>query len=110
MGITTTFVALLYEPYRLRLPEVGESIAQNDSFGEIEGYKTTADIITPVTGKVVGRNELLVLQGNQGQGGYITAITLDPYMAGWMVVVRLDKPGELEDLMTPEGYIHRLGH
>ena len=109
MGITTTFVALLYEPYQLSLPEIGTTLAKYDLFGQIEGYKTAADLLIPVTGKVIQRNDNLVLQGNQGQGGYIASINGDPYGGGWMIVVQLNKPEELDELLTPLKYLERLG-
>jgi len=28
----------------------------------------------------------------------------DPYTAGWMIIVRMDDPGEVRDLLTAEQY------
>jgi len=108
LGITPTFVAILYEPYTLSLPKMGERILQDDGFGTIQGWKTAADLIAPVTGKVVGLNETLA---NIGQmTGQIALLTgSEPFINGWMVAVQMDKPDQLKALLTPEDYIERLG-
>ncbi len=109
LGVTPSMVAILYEPYGLTLPEAGQALTRDSVFGDIVGYKTSADLISPASGTVEQVNDYLVRQGKQGEGGYIAAINTDPYNSGWMVVVRLSKPGELHDLLTPEGYRERLG-
>ena len=105
-GITTTFVAILGEPYKMTFPQVGQVLTQYDSFGEIEGYKVTADLITPVDGKVAEVNFYLK---NWSGGNTLEPLCTDPYNTGWMILVELSKPEELKDLMSPDQYMERLG-
>ena len=93
LGITDTFVTILYEPYSLTLPEVGTPLLQGDSFGTIEGYKMMADMLSPVSGVVIGRNEILV---RTGKGGQIWSLITEPFTGGWMFVLQLTKPDELK--------------
>ena len=104
MGVTPSFVKLIY-PYRVSLSETGANVPQNDTFGLIEGYKTTADLITPAAGKIMENNRYLVAQGKSDT---IPLLDSDPYSGGWMVVLRLSKPDELKGLITPQAYLERL--
>ena len=103
MGITTTMVEILYEPYNLSLSQVGTTLASGDAFGIIAGYKMTADLISPVSGTLVEINNFLIGLGKQGSA-LISPINDDPYDAGWMVVVQLSKPDELKSLMSAQSY------
>jgi len=106
LGITTTFVAILGEPYKMTFPPVGQTLGQFDSFGEIEGYKVAADLITPVSGTVAQINFFL----KEWTGGNtLEPVCTDPYNTGWMILVELTKPDELKELMSPLAYVDRLG-
>jgi len=102
MGITTTMVEILYEPYNIELPVVGDIFAIGDAFGIISGYKLIADLINPVSCKVLEVNDFL--NSLVKQGTVLEPIINDPYNGGWLVVVRLSKPGELNNLMNAEAY------
>ena len=39
----------------------------------------------------------------------VQPVETDPYNSGWMIAVKLSKPEELDGLLTPQGYIQRLG-
>ena len=103
MGITATMVELLSQPYRCALSQVGSTLANGDSFGTIEGYKLTADLISPVSGTLIQSNPLVI--GFVGQDGQIQLLAGYPYTGGWMVVVQLSNPGELKTLMTAQSYM-----
>jgi glycine cleavage system H protein len=105
-GITTTLVAILFEPYKLLFPEPGSKFLKDDGIGEIEGYKVTADLIAPVSGEVLQINAFLkAFVGT----ALIGPLNDDPYNSGWLLAVKLTNPKELEDLMTPAQYLERLG-
>ena len=103
MGITTTMVEILYNPYKLWLSQVGTTLTEDDAFGGIEGFKMSADLITPVSGKVIQINDALISLAKQGMP--IDAIINDPYNSGWMTVVQLSNSSELSNLVTPQKYI-----
>jgi glycine cleavage system H protein len=103
MGITPTFVEILGEPHKISLPPVGTSMSAMDTFGSIEGYKISADLITPVSGGVFEFDEYVAAQS--ADGGQIGQINEDPYNNGWLIVVQLSKPGEINSLLSPQAYL-----
>ena len=105
MGITSSMVEILSEPYQLSLSQTGTALASGDAFGTIEGYKLTADLISPVSGVILEVNLDLLLQG---QVEMIVQINNDPYNSGWMIVVQLNNPNDLSSLLTPQGYVNLL--
>jgi len=75
---------------------VGRQLQQGDIFGSIESVKTVSDLIAPVSGEVIAVNEDLTQATEQ--------VNQDPYTAGWMIVVQMDDPSEVDSLMTAEQY------
>ena len=106
LGITTSLVEILGEPYKMTFPDVGQVLDQDGGFGEIEGYKVSADLITPVSGEVLQINTFLKAWSGSA---VMQPVETDPYNSGWMIAVKLSKPEELDGLLTPQGYIQRLG-
>jgi glycine cleavage system H protein len=106
LGITTTLVAILYEPYKIALPKVGQKLVKDDGVGEVEGFKVSTDLITPVTGEVLQVNTFLEAFDGEAM---IAPLNYDPYNSGWILAVKLTDPGEFDGLLTPEQYLERLG-
>ena len=106
MGITSSMVEILSEPYKLSLSQTGTTLASNDVFGTIEGYKLIADLISPVSGTIIEANSYLTMP--VGEGAFITPINDAPYNSGWLIVVQLNNPNELTSLLTPQGYVNLL--
>ncbi|MDT7041279.1 glycine cleavage system protein GcvH [Candidatus Nitronereus thalassa] len=78
------------------LPKVDAVIARDQEIGEVESTKATSSIYSPVNGKIVKVNEEL-----QDHPEYLNS---DPYGQGWIAVVELSNPGDVEDLMTASQY------
>ena len=108
MGITTTLNEILFEPFKILLPKVGDKLAQGDAFGTIEGYKMISDLLTPVSGTVIQINDFL--NSLVRQGTVLEPVINDPYNSGWMIVVQMAKPGELASLLTAQAYRDLVGH
>ncbi len=108
IGITTTLDEILYEPFKISLPKVGDKIARFDTIGVIEGYKMTADLLTPVSGTVLQVNDFL--NSLVRQGTVLEPVINDPYNGGWMIVVQLAKPSELASLLTAQAYRDLVAH
>jgi len=105
MGISVTMYHILYNPYRCSLSPIGTSLAKQDGFGTIEGYKMTADLLSPVSGTVTDFNKLVVGNaGGQGQGDGMLPALADAYRGGWMIVIQLSDPSELGKLLTAQQY------
>ncbi len=81
----------------IELPGVGDELEQEDSFGSIEARKTVAELYAPISGTVVEVNEELE--------GAPDLINDDPYDSGWLAVITLSDPEELNLLMSAEDYM-----
>jgi glycine cleavage system H protein len=80
----------------LELPEVGDDLEQDDSFGSVEARKTVAEIYAPISGPVLDVNKELP--------NAPALINDDPYDDGWLVQVEIVTPEELVSLMSAEDY------
>jgi glycine cleavage system H protein len=80
----------------IELPAVGDELEQDDSLGSIEARKTVAEIYAPVSGAVVETNDDLADSPELAND--------DPYDGGWLVMVELADPEELNLLMSAEDY------
>jgi glycine cleavage system H protein len=96
VGISRFAVEQLGDIVFVELPKVGKSIAADAPFGVIESVKAAVDLVSPISGEVVGSNADATTD--------FQAISQDPYGKGWMLKVRPSKAAELDALMTPEQY------
>ena len=80
----------------LELPEVGDDLEQDDSFGSVEARKTVAEIYAPISGPV--------LEVNKDLPEAPALINDDPYDDGWLVMVEVVTPEELNSLMSADDY------
>ena len=78
------------------LPKVGMTISAGQQIGEVESTKTTSSIFSPVSGTISKVNSDLKDQPE--------VVNSDPYGKGWMVVVDLSDPSQVEALMTATQY------
>ena len=100
IGITDKLQMLITYIDHIVIPMVGDEIFSDLSFSYIEGGKMNVELVSPISGRVVERNDG-VLATNRGLLG---PINTDPYGRGWMLVVKLTKAAELESLLTAEEY------
>jgi glycine cleavage system H protein len=78
------------------IPEEGTEVTAGEAFGEVESTKSVSDVFSPVSGRVVERNGVL--------GESPELVNRDPYGEGWMVVVELSDPGQLDGLLDAAAY------
>jgi len=78
------------------LPKVGTTVTANQEIGEVESTKATSNIYSPVSGKVIEVNTTL-----QDHPEYLNK---DPYGQGWIAVIEMASPAEMDALMTAEQY------
>jgi glycine cleavage system H protein len=97
IGITDFAQDQLGDIVYLELPEVGRKLRVEDTFGVVESVKAVSDLFSPLSGEILEVNEPLLDQPE--------TINSDPYGEGWMLVVRLDQPAELKDLLSAEQYL-----
>ncbi|HAZ46168.1 MAG TPA: glycine cleavage system protein GcvH [Cyanobacteria bacterium UBA11369] len=96
IGITAFAVDQLGDIVFLELPEIGAALSKGESFGTIESVKAVEDLNSAITGTVVERNEAMIESPEQ--------IAEDPYGEGWLLKVRIDDPGELDDALSAGEY------
>ena len=80
----------------IELPKVGVSVKAGQEIGEVESTKTTSTLYTPVSGKIIQVNGELTKHPE--------SINSDPYGKGWIAVMELAAPSEVESLMTAPQY------
>ena len=83
VGISAFAVEALTDLVYMELPEVGRNVKAGESFGEIESVKAVSDLYSPVDGEVIAVNTELP--------NNLETLSADPYGAGWMVKVALDR-------------------
>ena len=78
------------------VPKVGTSLKAEEQLGEVESTKATSTIYTPVTGKIV--------EVNADLQDHPELLNQDPYGKGWIAILELSSPSEVDGLMTAEQY------
>ncbi|AFY29805.1 glycine cleavage system protein GcvH [Cyanobium gracile] len=96
LGISSFAVDQLGDIVFVELPAVGAALARGTSFGSVESVKAVEDLMAPVSGTVEARNEAVLASPEELQN--------DPYGEGWLLLVRLGAPAELDDLMDAATY------
>lgn len=96
IGITDHAQDELGDVVYVSLPEAGRKVESEEAFGTVESVKAVSDLIAPVTGEVLEVNEELADAPE--------LINQDPYSGGWLLRVRMEKPAELDGLMSAEQY------
>ena len=102
IGITDFAQHELGDVVYLELPKVGGSFRAGSVFGTVESVKAVSDLYAPVSGDVLKVNEPLQ-EAPEG-------VNNSPYETGWMVVVKLTNPGELDALMDAAAYEASISH
>jgi glycine cleavage system H protein len=82
---------VFYDP-----PDVGTTVAANESYAEVESVKAVSDVFAPLSGEVVAVNEALSDTPEK--------INDDPYGDGWLVRVKLSNAGEVDNLLDVDAY------
>jgi glycine cleavage system H protein len=96
MGISNFAQDALGDIVFIDMPKVGTAVTAGQQIGEVESTKTTSSIYTPVSGKIVNVNADLK--------DHPEVVNADPYGKGWMVVIELSDPGQINGLMTAAQY------
>lgn len=85
----------------VEVPAVGTDIVKDDEIGAMESVKSVEPIYAPVSGKIVEVNEALADTPE--------IANKEPYDGGWMAVIELSDPSEIDSLENSEAYKKRLG-
>ncbi len=96
IGITDYAIKQLSDLVHIELPKAGESIEQGAPFGEVESVKTVADMVAPISGKVIEANKEVATD--------LDVLKEEPFEDGWLIKVKVSDPSEIEALMTKKEY------
>ncbi len=80
----------------VELPKVGVTVTAGEQVGEVESTKTTSSIYTPVSGSI--------LRVNTELKNHPEVMNSDPYGRGWIAVIELSDPAQVDSLMTAAQY------
>lgn len=86
VGIDALGLAALGDLAYVTLKDMGKSVKRGESLGTLEAAKMTGDLIAPVSGVIVARNDETVRNPS--------LVNQSPYVDGWMVVI---KPSDWEN-------------
>lgn len=96
VGITDFAQKELGDVVFVELPAVGDEVSAGGEFAVVESVKAVSEVYSPVSGAVVEVNENLADQPE--------VINQDAYGEGWIAVIELADPTELENLLSAEDY------
>ena len=96
LGITWYAQDALGELVHFEPPGDGDSVARDESYGEVESVKAVSDLISPLSGEVIEVNAAVVEEPEK--------VNEDPYGEGWLVKITLTEPAEVDDLLDAEAY------
>jgi glycine cleavage system H protein len=80
----------------VELPDVGDHVFANQEFGNIETVKAVSDLYAPLDGEVIETNSPLEEDPSP--------VKADPFGAGWLIKIRIEKPAAFEQLMSYDDY------
>jgi len=96
IGITDHAQGELGDIVFVELPTVGTDVSKGDALGAVESVKAVGDVIAPLDGKVVEVNEALESAPETINGS--------PHDEGWILVLELADPAQVDGLLDAAGY------
>lgn len=101
VGITDHAQGELGDVVFVDIDEGKVNVSAGEAFGTIEAVKTVADLLAPVSGKIVEINKSI----NDNP----EIVNTDPYGDGWMVKIEMTDLSEVNKLMDVEAYKQLIG-
>ena len=96
IGITDHAQGELGDIVFVELPTVGADVSKGDALGAVESVKAVGDVVAPLAGKVVEVNEALESAPETINGS--------PHDEGWILVLELADPAQVDGLLDAAGY------
>lgn len=100
LGLTDYVQENLGEIYGFRVPEEGEELIKDETFGVVEAKNGRRELTAPLSGEVIEVNyEAMEVP---------EIINEDPLAEGWLVKVELGSSAEFDELLTEDEYADYL--
>jgi glycine cleavage system H protein len=96
IGITSFAADQLGDVTFVELPKVGSKFKKEEKFGVIESVKSVSDLFMPLAGEITAINDKLTSEAE--------IVNLDCYNEGWMLKVKMDNKGDLDDSLSADEY------
>ena len=96
IGITDYAQDALGDVVFVDLPDVGATVVVAASISEVESTKSVSDIYAPVSGTIA--------EVNADLGDAPERLNEDPYGEGWICVIELADPAQIDGLLTAAAY------
>lgn len=101
VGITDYAQNSLGDIVFVQMPEPGTAVTADESVGEVESTKSVSDVMAPVSGTVVARNEQL--------DDAPELVNSDPYGDGWLYEVDPSDASAVDSLLDADAYADVTG-
>lgn len=96
VGITEFAQSQLADLTFVDLPEVDSEVASGEEIAVVESVKAASDVYAPISGVVVEVNATLAETPEK--------INEDPFGEGWLFVIEVSNPSDLDALMDAAAY------
>lgn len=96
IGISSFAVDQLGDIVFVEVPEIGDAVEKDKTFGTVESVKAVEDLVSPISGTVIESNTAVVDSPEQ--------LAEDPYGEGWLLKIRVNDPGEIDDALSAGEY------
>lgn len=96
VGITDYAQESLGDITFVEFPDSGDSYATGDTFGVVESVKAASDLFMPVDAEVIEVNDAVDASPE--------LLNEDPYVAGWLLKLKLQDSSQLEGLLKAQSY------
>jgi glycine cleavage system H protein len=96
IGISDFAQEELGEISGITLPEEGDEVIKDESFGSIESQNEVTDLFSPLSGEIIEINQELLDSPE--------IINEDPYQDGWILRLDVSSTTDYYELLTAEEY------
>jgi glycine cleavage system H protein len=96
VGVTDFAQDALGDIVFVALPNVGDELAGEQPFGEVESTKSVSEVYAPVPGRVLRRNDAVETAPE--------TINDDPYGEGWLIEIEPEVPVDAAEFLDAAGY------
>ncbi|MEM0287673.1 MAG: glycine cleavage system protein GcvH [Nitrososphaerota archaeon] len=103
VGITDYAADMLHDIVFVSLPEEGSEIKQGAVAATVESVKSTADVMIPLSGRIILTNKELLQHPEK--------VNQSPYEDGWFFRLKpYNTESEKKSLLTPSAYADLIQH
>jgi glycine cleavage system H protein len=96
LGLSDYLQDQMGEITALELPDLGDILRAKKRMGHVESEEASSPIEAPISGEVIEVNAEAIDNPD--------IVNTEPYSTGWLLRVRIEDPGELDDLIGEEEY------